>query len=243
MARQGRAGRGEARRGLFFCEKGENVMNRRRKLSELVLDYEIYPRHKVDPMHVADMERAFLSGVVFPPIVICAKSKRIVDGFNRYTMFKRQNVEEVEVEERKYKNEAALFADAVGLQSSHGQNLSRWDRTRCAFLAEKLGMDDVELAAAMHVDPKYIGELRIDRQAQHGNLQVPLKRTIKHKSGQELSEGQMEANKRLGGMNQRFYVNQVILLIENELIDQNDESLLEALRKLQEMLEKLLIAG
>lgn len=68
---------------------------------------------------------------------------------------------------------------------------------------------------------------------------VPLKKTIQHMAGKTLTTGQQKANEKLSGMNQSFYVNQVILLIENGLIDEK-ENLYERLRILQKLLNGLL---
>ena len=212
------------------------------KLEELILDFEVYPRTKTDPQHLSQMERAFLAGTKLPPIVICKKSKRIADGFHRYQVYKRQSVEKVEVEERVYKTDADLFADAMRMQSSHGRNLSPFDRSHCAIVAARLGIDDTVLAAALQVDTDYIGELRTDKQALSGKLHVPIKQTIRHMAGKQLTGPQFDVNRRLGGMNQLFYVNQLLMLLENDLIDKENEDLLAGLRKLHEKLEALLVA-
>lgn len=50
------------------------------------------------------------------------KSKRIVDGFHRHRVYSRlYGVDhEVEVVEKTYKNDAALFLDAARYNSAHG---------------------------------------------------------------------------------------------------------------------------
>jgi len=72
-------------------------------------------------------------------------------------------------------------------------------------------------------------------------LYVPIKQTIKHMAGKTLTDKQHKANEKLGGMNQSFYANQLITLIENRLIDKDDEKLFERLRRLHELLDSLLV--
>lgn len=61
---------------------------------------------------------------------------------------------------------------------------------------------------------------------------IPLKRTIRHMSGHQLSQAQANANAKLSGMEQLFYVNQLLTLIENELIDRSNPQLMAALDRL-----------
>jgi len=56
-------------------------------------------------------------------------------------------------------------------------------------------------------------------------------------AGKELTPEQAEANRRLSGMEQLFYVNQLILLIENDLLDRSNEKLLAGLARLRELLD------
>ena len=66
-----------------------------------------------------------------------------------------------------------------------------------------------------------------------------MKQTIRHMAGKNLNEGQVTANDKLSGMNQLFYVNQLITLIENDLIDYSNEDLIEGLTKLQDLISGL----
>ena len=52
-------------------------------LAELVKDFNLYPRHKVESYHVTEMVDTFHAGTRFPPIIIDRKSKRIIDGFSQ----------------------------------------------------------------------------------------------------------------------------------------------------------------
>jgi hypothetical protein len=73
-----------------------------------------------------------------------------------------------------------------------------------------------------------------------GNGQIPLKRTLHHMAGQSLSKTQVEAQEKLGGMDQGFYVNQLIVLIENDLVDTGNAKLMQNIVKLAALLGKLL---
>ena len=68
---------------------------------------------------------------------------------------------------------------------------------------------------------------------------VPLKHTIRHMAGKKLTKKQAVANKRLGGMNQMFYVNQVITLIDSDLLDTDNVELMKRIETLAQLLQQL----
>src|SRR5271155_2464210 len=57
-------------------------------LSELVLDFDIYPRVDVDTTNVSRIQDAITAKVAMPPLVIDKTSKRIIDGFHRYKAYR-----------------------------------------------------------------------------------------------------------------------------------------------------------
>lgn len=217
---------------------------RKLKCSQLVLDFDFYPRAQVDSQHVAYMVEAMKAGSEFPPVVICKKTKRVADGFHRVRARQRHDGPDAEIQvvEKTYRNDAELFLDAMRYNAAHGRNLTQYDRAHCAILAVNLGLDDEAIAGALHVPAEKIGELRADRSAKHAGLQVPIKRTIRHMAGRTLNKGQVAANAKLSGMNQVFYVHQVCTLIESGLLNTDDAALMAALEKLRELLAGVLEA-
>lgn len=218
-----------------------------RKLSELVLDYSVYPRREIDRYHANAILEALKGGAELPPLVICAKTLRIADGFHRHSAYKRfsdDNPEfEVQVVEKDYKNDAELFLDSMRYNACHGRTLTRFDKTHCVLVAKKLHVSDKDIARILHVPTKEIKQILQVRSAlKPGTTQelTAIKTTIKHKAGQRLTPEQEQCNDKLGGMNQAFYVNQVIMLLENDLVDWDDEKLVEKLQKLNELLDQAL---
>ena len=212
------------------------------KVSLLVLDFDLYPRQQIDSHHVGEMVAAEEAGVKFPPIVIDRKSKRVIDGWHRIRMKLRLYKEnaEIEVIEKTYRNEREMFLDAIRLNASHGRNLSSYDRAHCALRAGELGIKDDVLAGALLVTVARVDALRVNKAATVGTgkaeVTVPIKRTIGHMAGKRLTRPQQEANKKLGGMAQLFYVNQLIMLIETDLLDTANKDLMAAIEKLAGML-------
>ena len=217
---------------------------RKIKAAELILDFSLYPRNNIDGVNVRNLVDALAAGVELPPILTDKKSKRVVDGFHRTRASLRFAGPEAEVVviEKVYPDEAAMFLDAITLNASHGAKLDAADRVHCAIVAEGLSISVDAVAAALRIPRDRFGSLVNDRLATCGSLKVPLKRTNRHMAGRRLTKKQRDANERSSGMNQQFYVNQLIDLIESDLLNRDDEKLMERLPRLFELLESVLAA-
>ena len=213
---------------------------RKLKAASLVLDFALYPRMEVESQHVTYIAQAIKAGANMPPVVICKKTKRVVDGFHRIRATLRVGGKDasIDVLEKEYRSDRALFLDAMRYNATHGRTLSTYDRTHCVLTAKELGIEVEEVAGVLHVEPAKLENLRVARSATADDLHVPIKQTIKHMAGRKLSKKQYEANRKLGGMNQRFYVNQIIMLIENGLLDMDQNDLLVKLKHLGQLIGK-----
>jgi hypothetical protein len=217
---------------------------RKMKVCELIVDFGLYPRASIDTHHVGEMRKALDAGVAFPPIVIDKKSKRIIDGVHRSRMYAAAfgKDHEVEVVEKSYKSEAEMFLDAARYNAAHGLRMDTHDKAHCIVRAMALGIDDASIADAMHVPAAYVQELRVGRMAVGSEgLTVPLKSTMKHLAGSNLTNAQQAANDKMSGMQQVFYVNQVITLIESGSLNTADAALLERLRVLGELIAAMAV--
>jgi len=216
---------------------------RMRKVSELITDFALYPRTAVDGTHVRNMRETLAAGGSLPPIIICAKTLRIADGVHRcralMSHFGPDHL--VEVVERRYKSDKDFLLDSIRLNASHGRSLTRCDRTRCLILGEQAGLSLDAVAQAMSMTPKTLGTLQINRIAltMDTGKTIPLKQTIRHKSGQPLTEAQVHVNDKLGGMSALFYTNQLIMLIEHDLLDTSNGDLMKALGHLASLIAGL----
>lgn len=216
---------------------------KRMPIAELVLDFDLYPRSQVDSHHVTELMEAMKADVALPPILIDKKSKRVIDGFHRVKGKARADGPraEIDVIEKSYRNEKEMLLDAIRLNAGHGRALSAYDRAHAILLGAKLGIADKALAGALSVTLDRVEGLRVSKSAKSNGATVPIKRTIHHMAGRKLTKPQVVANKKLGGMNQLFYVNQLVVLIESDLLDRENDDLLIGLRKLYELLEDIVV--
>lgn len=208
------------------------------KLSALVLDYSLYPRHKVDETHVRQMMEAVRSGVVLPPIVADLGSKRVSDGFHRHEVHRRLfgDQADVAVDLVDYPDEGALFEEAIRYNASHGNNLTPFDRARCIERAVELHIDPDRLASALQMTTAKVDHMRVTKTALNNGGVVAIKGTARHLAGKRLTKPQLVANEKAAGMSGLFYVNQVINLIEGDLLDRDNPRLMARLEDLHHML-------
>ena len=66
-----------------------------------------------------------------------------------------------------------------------------------------------------------------------------VKRTVGHLSGRDMTPAQKQYNKKAGGMNQTFYINQLIGLIESDSIDWENVNVSEGMSRLSELIKDL----
>jgi len=219
------------------------------KVGLLVEDLDVYPRESIDSTHVAHIVDAVEAGESLPPVIACRQSKRIADGFHRCRAYRRLFGDDYEVAViwRDYKTDADLFADAMRLNSAHGNNITPHDRTRCILIGERLGIPTDQIAEALRITVDRLENIRVTRigkrratAANPGGEEVVLKYPVRHMAGQMLTAAQVDVMPDLGGNQQTFYANQLIKLIDAKLLDTGNEKLMERLQELHERLHAVL---
>jgi len=212
------------------------------KVAELMFDYTLYPRNNIDAGNVRFLVDAISAKVDLPPIVVEKDSLRIVDGFHRGKAYLRVLGEdgEITVLPRKYKSEAHLFLEAMRLNANHGVKLDPCDRMHCLIIADRLKIDEEEVAGALNMPTERLAKLRSTRTGFTKNGQpLALKNTIRKQfAGKKLTKRQEEANGKFSGWSQVFYVNQVIELIESNMLDVENESLMGRIKVLDDLLKE-----
>jgi len=105
---------------------------------------------------------------------------------------------------------------------------------------EGLGIAEAEIASVLNMTLPRLGELKVERFGSFDNEPVVLKRMTAHLRGEDLTEEQQAFNLKAGGMNQTFYLNQIIAMIESDAADWNNEKVVSALKRLHKVLEEKL---
>ena len=218
-------------------------MNKSMSVSELLLDETLYPRHKVSAYNVNRIMEALQAGATMPPIVVDEKTHKVIDGYHRITAARRMYGENatIDVELRKYKNEREMFRDAVRLNSAHGVNLGKQDRTRCLVFAKNLGIELEVIIVDLNLTLETAQEMLEERTATDVSGQtIALKGSTTDLAGTQLTKEQAEFNAdRASGMKLTFHINQVIGQLETKSTKLT-EKVMERLGLLYERLQEVL---
>lgn len=162
-------------------------------ISDLVEDLDIYPRGRVNDMNVANLIHALDAGAVLPAPVIDRSTMKIIDGFHRVRAWRKRlgDDAQIEVDIREYADDAERLLASARLNAGHGLPLGRYDQRVVALKAERLGIREDEIAAALAVTPARLLRIKV-LQAQGDNGPVPLKYGAAHMSGRYITPEQAE---------------------------------------------------
>ena len=206
------------------------------KVSELVEDFDFYPRMSVDSQHVTMLAEAIEAGAEMPAIIVDVASKRIVDGFHRARACRRVYGKEGEIAAvlKRYVNDAAMLLEAMKLNATHGRSLTSYDKTHAIALAMKFEIDPEIVAGVLNMKVERVEGFKVERMARIENTRrvVPIKRVVQHFAGREITQEQAATIPSLGGNSAGFYAHQLVLLIDNDMLDTEDEKLVEQLEEL-----------
>lgn len=239
-------------------------------IADLLLDYNFYPRHKINSQHSSRLALAIEAGNSVPPIIVDKKTMRVSDGFHRVDAYRKLygTHAQIPVIFKEYKSDRELFIDAMRYNSDHGYNLTSQDRARSVGIAQSLGIKDEMIAHALRVKVKVITEDYEARKCSVVKITVKeepketpksttakakvkkdtgftetvyLKRPALWMAGGQLTQEQVAIHEKLGGNPASYYVNQLILLIEGKFIDPSDTQLYSRLSTLRDTLDQYLM--
>jgi hypothetical protein len=153
------------------------------KLSLLIFDYDVYPRHKISSFHVNELCQIIKSGKQIDPIRWDKRTKVILDGFHRTSAYKNiygldYEVEGVEID---CKDKADMILKSIEYNSKHGLQLSAWDKARCILIAKMNNIKNELIKEALGITDERFSDLRnrtVDIKDEKGNVigQTQLKR-------------------------------------------------------------------
>lgn len=211
-------------------------------LASLVEDFSLYPRHTVSDSHILDLVRALQSGITLPPIIAERKSKRVVDGVHRRRALLKHFGEDAvtPVELRDYENDAALFLDAVDLNSAHGRKLDRHDQTRIVLRLRELHVPDQQIALRLHVPEPTITQLAIRVVIAPSGEQLPSKRGLEHMRGTTLTDAQVSVMGSVRSAEAGRLCLELTRLLSAEMVDLRDEQIRARLIELERAIQSAL---
>ncbi len=210
------------------------------KLSSIIEDYDYSVRKTIDSHTVNKYANNMKAGAQFPPLILEAKTKKIVCGFNRFNAYIKvfEPDHEVPVILKNYKSSKELFEEAVKDNTTHGMPLTRWDIQNIICRSEKLGFEFTTISKLLNM-PEYTLEKIADKTVlvidSVGEKEVmPIK--SKYKSGidinkkGEITENEYQKISNHGsGWNIIFHLNQILMNLELKsfIFDEKTKALME----------------
>lgn len=211
------------------------------KRERITFDPAVYPRFREHTQVSQRYAEAMVAGATFPPIEV-DQNYRLIDGKHRLGAYDILGAPSIVVNRVSVKDDAMFFKLALHANATHGAQFTKIDYANMVLRGRELGMSSDQIAEIVHVTPGFLNTVTKDWFAlTAGGTSVPLKRTIAHMGGKVLTEEQVDVNRKLGGQQPGFYVNQVRMLIETGLVDESNSRLMTQLQMLQDSLRVYLI--
>jgi hypothetical protein len=209
-------------------------------LSKIVLDKTLYPRSAVSEFNVARLLAALETGAKLPPLLVEAKTNRLVDGWHRYEAYLRKEISKVDVEQKVYANEADLFADAVRANIGHGDPLDQHTIRSAVIRLTEYGYTRERISEVVRLPMDKLE--RIERgfasDADTGKP-VALKGGLSHLAGTALTPQQREINRHYSGGKASFYVRQLADLLEHNMWPDNSQAFANEMNRLVSLWEAI----
>lgn len=222
---------------------------RKMKAVELILDWNLWPRCKaesLDSTNITRMRESMKAGLELPPIIVDAKSLRVVDGFHRITACLREfgDDAEIKVDLREYKDDAEMFLDAGRTNAHHGLPMSPQDRAHFILRARKYKIPPAAIAEAIGMDGERIKDFLAKRTAKTETGEtIALPGGALHFAGTTMTADQEHHARTCNGtipmMHARMLLN-AIRADGNITISDSSRVLLEELR---DEIDKILVAA
>lgn len=197
-------------------------MSRKIAIEKIIIDESLYPRSGINDFTIRRMTFALTVGTRLPPIVIEAKTFRLVDGRHRYETYKQEGIKTIEAEEKVYKNEADLFADAVRLNIGHGQPLDLYSVRGAIIRLEAYGYSKAAISEIVRLPINQLGKIERGFANDESGKPIALKGGLSHLAGQTLDPQQQQVNRRYSGPKAVFFVRQLAGLLANDMYPQTE---------------------
>jgi ParB-like nuclease domain len=184
----------------------------------VVIDESLYPRNGVSDFNVTRLVHALNTGAKVPPIVIEARTKRLVGGRHRLEAHKKLGIEKIECVEKTYASEADFFADAVRDNIAHGEPLDSFAIKSAIVRLEQYGYTRDKISEVIRVPVVQIDKITRGFASDAGTGKpLALKGGLSHLAGQALDVDQQKVNRHYSGGKAVFYLRQLCDMLENNM--------------------------
>lgn len=214
------------------------MANATRKIGELFVDPKLIELRNINIFFVSRYRQNMRSGSIFPPMIVEAKTNRIISGNHRYYAYLAEYGEEHEVPViiKKFKNEKEVLEEFVKENSTHGWAMDGKTKKKIFHALIEVGASNDEIAKLFNIPVKGIEKLGdIDALVigENGRAEhKPIKRGLNVPSGEMTERQYIEHDKKDLGRSPLALAEQIIRWLKNGWIEKN-ESNLAVLNELQ----------
>ncbi len=214
------------------------------KLEELTMDKKYYPRISTSWRIAYVYSEAMKTGAKFPPIVVAKWQNKniVVDGWHRVQATKLAKKDYIDAVIIHIKDEKDLWLHAIRYNADHGKPYTVQEKVRLIDKMQKLGFPDKEISLTLGIQLAKLNPLRDSRTVfTHDKKPVYLKGSVKNIRDNlgldaEIENDFEERQKILLGADQLTILKNVIFLLEGNLFDLENPSIIEGLERLQKII-------
>jgi hypothetical protein len=215
-------------------------------LNQIVEDAELYPRNHENWFLVNKYAKAMSCGAVFPPITVAfyAGQYYLVDGKHRKEAYKENEVSDVQVEVLKLNTREEIYAEAVKRNVSHGASLSTQETVNAILKLRGMKFADVEISKLISIPLGKLESFVCDRMVNSiTGEEIGVKAPLAHLAGQTVNPDVIDGQSVYAVHSQEHIVNQMIQLLETETFNKKNKPLMEKLKVVHNLIEKLVLKG
>lgn len=217
-------------------------------IAEIYFEEDLYPRSVTDWQTIYIYSQSIKSGSNFPPITLAILNgkKTLVDGKHRLEACKRLKKTEIDAEVFTGWDRRRIFEESVKRNIAHGRNLSTYDKRRIILKLRALKFKDQEISSLVNIPQDklqhFVGQSLVSATTGKIIFETILKAPLRHKSGGQYSTTQVQdmelAQTGMSSRSQIYILKDFKSLLENDLIDTADKTIMELLLSIKEYLAR-----
>jgi len=213
------------------------------KIKEIVINPKYFPRLKID-WHVAfHYAQAMKTGANFPVIEVAYLEGKyyLVDGMHRLDAYKRNRQEFVNViVNQKINDFKQLYIASIQRNIGHGKPFTLQEKTLCAVNLRKMNFQDYDIASIVQIPIENLTRIIAQRLTNTFTGQdVVLKSSVKHLAGETVENDFNTTQENITGETQVMLINDLIRILEKNLIDIDNPTVIKKLNELMKLLKEL----
>jgi hypothetical protein len=201
------------------------------KLSEVIIDKDLYPRMHSDYITVAKYVNAMKAGAVFPPIIVAKMDDGrhlLIDGKHRIEATKGCKETHIQATIETGLTEQQVYREAVIANSKHGKPFTTQEVTQIAITMQDMDMSLQEISEIIRIPvdriERFVAKsiVRISETGKNVAIKKPLRNVL---AGLPVSQNENIQSKqmRLDGRSQLNMVDALVSLFKNGLVEDSEQ--------------------